>query len=108
MSTETGQGTKASNGINTKESSRICISCQWCCKTVYIPIHPFEYPGLQFYVTRGIEIAWHNGHAYAILPQTCQHLTRKGCGIYSSRPDSCRLYDGRSDWFHPEACMLPR
>ena len=83
---------------------KICIKCQWCCKHVYLPIEA-RGANISFSAARGIEIRFDGMKPYAILEQTCQHLTEKGCGIYQDRPFACQNYDGRRDKFHSEMCQ---
>ena len=95
------------NDITDKEKSAICIKCQACCKQVYFKLHPSDLSGIGFYRIRGLDVRIHAGHAYIIIPQVCQHLTKRGCGIYAMRPASCILFDGRRDPLLPEICKWP-
>lgn len=94
--------------ISDKEKSRICLSCMKCCKKVYFRLHPTDYSGIQFYITRGLDVRFFESYVYIVVDQTCQHLTDKGCDIYETRPYSCKIFDGRLDPILPDLCEWPR
>lgn len=42
-----------------------------------------------------------------MVPQTCQHLRATGCEIFEKRPELCKRYDGREDYWMYDLCRLP-
>lgn len=83
---------------------KVCIKCQRCCKVAYIPVHPGV--EVELYKVRGFKVKYHQGIAFIIINQKCQHLTKDGCNIYDSRPMACVVYDGRNDLFDSKMCRL--
>jgi Fe-S-cluster containining protein len=96
----------------TKAETKICIKCRRCCKvmTFRIPLEAFDDAYLknckEYYMARGCELFVDAGHLVVVVPSICRHLNRKGCKIYDTRPELCRLYDGRADKYI--ICQLPR
>jgi Fe-S-cluster containining protein len=86
------------------EKERLCISCQKCCKEIFIYTHPVLYscPAdivVDFYRARGFEITRLREDALILsLKHTCPHLTAEGCDIYEKRPQACVDYSGIEDF----------
>jgi Fe-S-cluster containining protein len=100
---------QSGQGLTETEKSRLCVKCQRCCNTLYIPLAVGPYFPLNLYATRGIKIIWKSFQPYAIIENIpCQHLTEEGCSIYEKRPFDCKIYDGRNDIFYPEKCKWPK
>lgn len=55
--------------LESRRSRRACGECRACCTTC--AVHEIDKP----------------------VNTPCQHLCERGCAIYESRPNSCRIYD---------------
>lgn len=89
------------------EKSRICISCQECCKHLVFkfPVEEWDYRKSALYIARGCKIKVGAITVDILVPSVCQHLhPRSGCAIYDTRPDICREYDGRYDIHLRDIC----
>jgi Fe-S-cluster containining protein len=86
------------------EKERLCISCQKCCKELFIYTHPVLYgcPAgtiVDFYKARGFDVNRLEEDAIILsLKHTCPHLTSGGCDIYDQRPQACADYSGIEDF----------
>ncbi len=84
--------------MNQKTKSELCIECQECCKTIKMPNTGFlSFHARTLYEARGFTISTEDGNVFIVIPHTCQHLTPEGCAIYNTRPQACKVYDGRTD-----------
>jgi Fe-S-cluster containining protein len=86
------------------EKERLCISCQKCCKELFIYTHPVLYscPAgtiVDFYKARGFDVNRLEEDAIILsFKHTCPHLTSGGCDIYDHRPQACADYSGIEDF----------
>ena len=86
------------------EKERLCISCQKCCKEIFIYTHPILYSCptntvVDFYRARGFDVTKLGEDALILsLKHTCPHLTPEGCDIYEKRPKACVDYSGIEDF----------
>jgi Fe-S-cluster containining protein len=88
--------------------SELCIACQECCKHISFVI-PANAETLYFYKVRGYRIILTAfNEAFIVIPSVCQHLTPKGCAIYSSRPKGCEAYDGSKSITMKDKCLWPK
>lgn len=95
------------DSMTDADKSAACLRCLACCKVIALPL----FPGIshEFYRdTRGIELKTILGVTWAVLPNSCQHLTEKGCAIYQTRPQECRDFDGRENPFVQDKCQWPK
>jgi len=91
------------------EKEKLCISCQKCCKEIFVYTHPVLYscPAemiAEFYEARGFTVTRLKEDAMILsLAHTCPHLTPEGCDIYEKRPNACEEYSGIEDF--GEGCL---
>ena len=83
-----------------------CASCHGaCCKCVVIRMNTRA--DAELAKARGLEIV----DGFAIIPMRCPNLDDEGkCGIYDTRPLSCRTGRMDSDWCRAcrKACSISR
>jgi len=90
------------------EEQILCIQCQECCKTMAMSINKdaVTKETIEFFKARGCEMHYVGNVMWVIMPSICPNLTTFGCKIYSTRPDICRIYDGRKLPFMDKTCRL--
>lgn len=86
--------------------SRVCKSCQMCCKdvAVYTSYKKNDKEAIDFYRLRGFEIETDGEWVLLVLRNfPCPHLNSEGCTIYNHRPKVCRTYSG---WKEQPGCKF--
>lgn len=84
--------------LNSKKTSKICIKCQLCCKSIGVmSAHSPTKENKEFYEARGAKVTKRNINDYEYMflefNFPCPHLDSvKGCLIYDSRPAVCKTY----------------
>jgi hypothetical protein len=99
---------------HNEENSKICISCQECCKWLTFTIaFPEDVPvsvfwnNREFYEARGCKLFYPNNKMTVMVPSVCKNLASKGCRIWKTSPTACLNYDGRYDPLMKKKCRLP-
>lgn len=89
-------------------NSKICISCNECCKWITFIIPKMIAKKYEdYYKARGCQIIYQGWEVAILVPSKCPHLDRDGtCKIYKSRPQACKDYDGRKDPYLNDLCKL--
>ena len=76
-----------------------------CCKVLTFEVHSSSY---DFYTARGVKTHIVNINPFRLMisvPYTCTKLTPEGCSIYTNRPYSCAVYDGRTSPVMKDVCL---
>lgn len=89
-------------------NQKACLSCMECCKYITFTVHSRNVDSdVKMYRLKGcIVTAVYGSDIFLVVPAKCKNLTKKGCSIYESRPQECRIYDGRDDPFFKDICKL--
>lgn len=107
MTTKNSQKTKP----ELTEKQQLCLQCLACCKSLLFKVSAAR-ESLEFYRARGIRILHPSNLTgnffYVEVPHVCKHLTSKGCAVYDNRPESCRVYDGRTNVLTKDICLWSR
>ena len=95
----------------TPKQIKHCKKCGKCCKVMWFPVpfHPDDDMSMltDFYTARGCTImSDQKSMLYIVVPLPCPHLTDNGCDIHKTKPEICKLYDGRQDPVIKEVCKL--
>lgn len=80
----------------------LCLKCFECCKLTVIPTayDKDNKKAWEFYEAKGFKIVVYGPDLInVIIDRHCANLTPFGCKIYDTRPEWCRIYDGRLDPF---------
>ena len=89
------------------QKQEACLKCLKCCKEFAVALHPINFTvdvkqdNTEFFLARGFTLVKDakNNITYLEIPNyKCPHLTETGCGIYETRPEVCKNYDGRRDF----------
>jgi len=81
--------------------SKLCLSCGKCCQFMVLPlVRPLQKAMENIMVdwldARGCEVIRETADTlYVKVDYPCPHVIGKGCGIYKSRPEGCKVFDGR-------------
>jgi len=91
-----------------KNMSEVCQSCGKCCQCMVLPVvKPLNKSIMEDWLgVRGCNIIAEDGdNFYVKIDQPCPHLFEQrykngtstySCEIYKSRPEGCRIFDGRN------------
>lgn len=87
----------------------LCLQCKYCCRVLAHKIAP-DPIGLELYKARELEIIHDSqeNETWLVIPHICPKLTSKGCSIYSRRPYSCQVFDGRRHPASMKKCLWPK
>ena len=93
------------------KKQELCLQCMLCCKSLLFQVSAAR-ETVEFYKARGLKL-YHptclsGNFIYVEVPHICQHLTEKGCAIYSKRPSSCAKFDGRTNIITQNTCLWPK
>ena len=92
--------------LSISNNLKVCDRCGKCCQVFTVQLGNTPSLVRDFLLTRGTIVRGKAGGPWLILPVPCRYLTEKGrCGIYSTRPEACRLYPALGDW-RPDSCPL--
>jgi hypothetical protein len=92
-------------GLLMKTKSEQCQECGKCCKCMVLPLampmQKSESVMMDWLDARGCQIVGHTEDIlYVKIDHPCPSLTKSGnsfgCGVYNSRPEGCRVFDGRN------------
>jgi len=90
---------KATHMSKMTDKQKICIECRKCCIDVafHTAYKNDREDVIDFYTVRGFEVTKErNGHLMIAMNNfPCPQLTPKGCGVYETRPEVCRGFDGK-------------
>jgi Fe-S-cluster containining protein len=88
----------------------LCLKCRYCCTVIAFRISPIDPNGIEFYTARGFKIIHSvgKGETWVVVPHICPKLTENGCSIYSKRPYSCVVFDGRKHPTTEKKCLWPK
>jgi len=76
--------------MSIAEEQKTCIACQFCCRHIELVLEKTATPFVELLIARGIPLIELNGRWVTLFPNSCQHITEKGCSIYETRPELCR------------------
>jgi len=79
---------------DTAEQQGNCLTCQECCSYVEYPVTMLSIEVLEYFLFRGENFILDdkNGVLSIRVYKPCVHLTKKGCDIYETRPETCRVF----------------
>ncbi|KKR68543.1 MAG: hypothetical protein UU10_C0022G0002 [Parcubacteria group bacterium GW2011_GWF1_40_6] len=94
---------------NLTEKQSLCLSCQYCCKTIAFPFAA-DPVSLEFYKARGLKVihSTETEESWVTFPHVCPHITKEGCNIYVKRPYACMVFDGSKHPVSSNQCLWPR
>lgn len=81
------------------DKQKICIECRKCCVDVafHTPYTNDREDVIDFYTVRGFEVTKERDGYLMITVNNypCPKLTPEGCGVYETRPEVCKKFDGK-------------
>ena len=85
------------------KKQELCLQCMKCCKSVKIhtAYTDQDADAIYFFKVRGFKVSFmeHNNQTILMVEADypCPHLSENGCGIYATRPNACRVFDGEAE-----------